>query len=75
MSKAKYNIIEYFQLLKKGQEKLVSPFHASFEAFTAMMFQVGVFWVVTHCTTRRHNPEDPDLIPFLLSFPTQCFTT
>jgi hypothetical protein len=49
----------------------------NFEAYRAVMFQVEVFWVVTPCsvvvgfrrfrgpchnTTRRHNPEDLDLI-------------
>jgi hypothetical protein len=40
-----------------------------FEALTAVMFQVDVFWVVTPCsvadyshtTTWRHNPEDIDM--------------
>jgi hypothetical protein len=34
---------------------------AEFEAFTVVMFQADVFWVVTvshHNTIRRHNPED-----------------
>jgi hypothetical protein len=47
---------------------------SNFEAFTAVMFQVEVFWVVTSFsfivgylqhhqnTTRRHNPEDLDQV-------------
>jgi uncharacterized protein YcbX len=40
-------------------------FEASFEASTAVMFEVVVFWIVTPCwrchnTTRSHNPEDHD---------------
>jgi hypothetical protein len=34
----------------------------SFEAFMAVMFQAGVFWVVTPCSVIAGYPEDGDSI-------------
>jgi hypothetical protein len=48
-----------------GDDENRKLYITSYEAFTAVMFDVDVFWVVTpssvHNSIRRHNPEDNDL--------------